>query len=54
MGRWQKYVCPYCGRVLAVGEIYGTIVCKRCKQLVELQPNKQGLAHQVPSESRRG
>lgn len=27
---WQKYSCPYCGKVLAVGALYGKIKCKRC------------------------
>lgn len=35
-GPWLKYRCPYCGKVLAVGEICGKIKCKRCGKVTTL------------------
>lgn len=34
---WHKYVCPYCGKVLAVGEISGIIKCKKCGKLTKVE-----------------
>jgi ribosomal protein L37AE/L43A len=34
--RWHKYTCPYCGKVIAVGEIFGIIKCKRCGKVTTL------------------
>jgi ribosomal protein L37AE/L43A len=31
-----KYNCPYCGKVLAIGEISGIIKCKRCGKVIAL------------------
>jgi len=31
-----KYSCPYCGKVLAVGELYGKIKCKKCGKVITL------------------
>lgn len=33
----KKYTCPYCGKVLAVGNIYGIIKCKRCGKLANIE-----------------
>jgi len=32
----RKYNCPYCGKVLAIGEIFGIIKCKRCGKVITL------------------
>ncbi len=31
-----KYSCPYCGKVLAIGELNGRIKCKRCGKVIAL------------------
>lgn len=31
-----KYNCPYCGKVLAIGEISGIIKCKKCGKVIAL------------------
>lgn len=34
--KFEKYTCPHCGKVLAVGQLSGVIKCKACGRPVQL------------------
>jgi len=36
--KWfTMYRCPYCKRVLAIGELFGIIKCKKCGKVLNVE-----------------